>query len=132
MAVPRVILSRDSLRYVCDVLLSDLCNRNVFLHVTTAIARLAKVKENSTVLLDLLCDVVVDLSEQSRNKLNILASCLDTIQSKYNQNSESGSLKASSSSNSSSSSRFSTTSAPSKILIGMLPCGEAGGRQHGR
>jgi len=129
LPVPRVLLRRESLSYICDILLSDLCNKKVFIFVTSTIARLAKVYENSSVLLELLCDVVVDLSDQSTMKLNSLSLSLQQIKAKFDEKAPVSftfsSLKASGSDSESS-------RAVSKIPVTLLPVGESGGRQHDR
>jgi hypothetical protein len=113
--VPRVILKKECLGHLCDTLLSDACNRKIFINITSAISRLAKINENNLILLELLFDVIIDLSQQSQKKLEYLLSCLLKIKSSnlFQENEK-------------------KTKSLSRISASLLPCGESGGRQHDR
>merc|ERR1719223_237545 len=62
VAVPRVVLARDALSSLCDVLLSDLCSKKIFSNVISAISRLSKIPQNNSVLLELIFDIIVELA----------------------------------------------------------------------
>lgn len=81
-------------------------------------------RENSSVLLDLLGEVVLDLADQSRAKLDSLTSKLLVENSSPVDPS---SLKADGEPKSPQSPK--KVSVPAAVI---LPCGEAGGRQHDR
>jgi len=155
VAVPKVIVSKDSLGYLCDVLLNDLCNKRVLLNITSVISRLSKVPSNLTLLLELIADVIVDLADQSQAKLENLTSSLKQIQQKY-EVFQREKVKASSGSNIDASARATTAStkiggmevsagspqrasrngaapnAKKTLPTTLLPLGESGSKQHER
>ena len=63
--VPHVTMSRPSLRCLCDVLLSDLCTREVFDQVVSSITRLSRVSMNQDILIDVIVEVSSDLTSLS-------------------------------------------------------------------
>lgn len=81
-------------------------------------------RENSSVLLDLLGEVVLDLADQSRVKLDSLT-C--KLLAESSSPVDPSSLKADGEPRSPSSPK--KVSVPAAVI---LPCGEAGGRQHDR
>lgn len=70
VAIPSVVLGREALSQICDVLLSDLCSTKVFQLITNIISRLSKVSSNSLAFTELLRDVIVDLAEQTKSRLS--------------------------------------------------------------
>jgi len=76
--VPVVGMEKESLRSLCDVLLSDYCTKEIFDRVTAAISRLAKIKANQNIICDLLVEVTQDLALQSQGKLEGVFSSLST------------------------------------------------------
>ena len=113
MAVPHVGMSRASLRCLCEVLLSDICTKQVSENINAAISRLAIVHANRTVLTDLIAEVVVDLAAQSENKLVMFLNSLLAVRRKKGREGSGSSITSRSSANE-------------------LPLGEAGGRYHER
>eukprot|EP00602_Paraphysomonas_sp_CaronLab_P004577 CAMPEP_0185036162 /NCGR_PEP_ID=MMETSP1103-20130426/28714_1 /TAXON_ID=36769 /ORGANISM="Paraphysomonas bandaiensis, Strain Caron Lab Isolate" /LENGTH=4103 /DNA_ID=CAMNT_0027573585 /DNA_START=26 /DNA_END=12337 /DNA_ORIENTATION=+ len=74
--VPSVCLSRSTLRSLCDALLNELCTKEVFDHVISAISRLAHVKENRTILMEVVIEVLVDLGTVSHARMQHVLSHL--------------------------------------------------------
>jgi hypothetical protein len=70
--VPCVNMSKTSLRFLCEVLLSDTCTKNVTDNINAAISRLSIVRANRNVLTELIAEVVVDLASLSQGKLKVL------------------------------------------------------------
>jgi len=155
LPVPRVVLSKESLRFLCDVLLNDNCSKRVLGNVTSTISRLSKVYSNHSQLLELIVDVIIDLADQSHFKLEVLAASLQQIHVKYTQAQKEkgqekatvasgtpgkgrpGSLKVSgdeagSSSPMRASASSSAMAAKSALPTSLLPLGESGGKQHER
>ena len=106
-------MSRASLRCLCEVLLSDICTKQVSENINAAISRLAIVHANRTVLTDLIAEVVVDLAAQSENKLVMFLNSLLAVRRKKGREGSGSSITSRSSANE-------------------LPLGEAGGRYHER
>lgn len=67
--IPPVIMDRDSLAVMCDVLQSDLCNGKVLRALTHTLGRIAKFSSNARIIIELICDALGDVS--SRTKISI-------------------------------------------------------------
>ena len=80
--VPPVGMSKASLRFLCEVLLSDTCTKSISDNINAAISRLAIVRANRTVLTELIAEVVVDLAAQSQSKLDAFLSSLLIVRRK--------------------------------------------------
>lgn len=80
--VPPVGMSKASLRFLCEVLLSDTCTKSISDNINAAISRLAIVRANRTVLTELIAEVVVDLAAQSQSKLDTFLSSLLIVRRK--------------------------------------------------
>jgi hypothetical protein len=80
--VPAVGMSKASLRFLCEVLLSDTCTKSISDNINAAISRLAIVRANRTVLTELIAEVVVDLAAQSQSKLDAFLSSLLLVRKK--------------------------------------------------
>ena len=80
--VPAVGMSKASLRFLCEVLLSDTCTKSISDNINAAISRLAIVRANRTVLTELIAEVVVDLAAQSQSKLDTFLSSLLIVRRK--------------------------------------------------
>jgi hypothetical protein len=128
VVVPFVGMTKNSLRYLCDVLLSDICTKSVFDNINAAISRLAIVPANRSVLTDLIAEVVGDLGAQSQSRLEGLSVSLQVVKSRQNgkESGKSAGLGAAASSSSSG------LTAAFRASANELPLGEAGGRQHER
>jgi hypothetical protein len=74
--VPAVPLSKSSLKALCDALMSEFCTKEVFDHIISAISRLACVKENCSVLMEVLVEVILDLSLLSSSRIQTVVSHL--------------------------------------------------------
>jgi hypothetical protein len=72
--VPAVPLSKASLKSLCDALMSEFCSKEVFDHIISAISRLAYVKENCSILMEVLVEVVLDLSLLSSSRIQTVIS----------------------------------------------------------
>jgi hypothetical protein len=140
--VPKVVLSKEALGYLCDVLLNDMCTKRVLLNVTSVISRLSRVGPNHALLLELIADVVVDLAQQSQVKLQGFVDTLKRIhethaatkQTKAKSEEKGGSGKVGGLVPSSTS-PFRAFRAPApKIALpsSLLPLGESGAKQHER
>lgn len=101
-----------------------LAHCTVFFDRNKLIVLIRQVRENSSVLLELLGEVVLDLADQSRIKLDSLT-CKLLAESSGPV--DPSSLKADGVDSASPTSK--KVSVPAAV---MLPCGEAGGRQHDR
>lgn len=148
LAVPRVILSREALGHLCDVLLNDLCSKRVLSNVTSTISRLSKIYQNHSLLLELIVDVIVDLADQSQYKLDTLTETLQQVRSKYLATNKPlpkpkaatdsparvkvVSLKMSADEVSSPAKGSHATAATSALPTSLLPLGESGSKQHER
>jgi hypothetical protein len=75
-------MSKASLRFLCEVLLSDTCTKSISDNINAAISRLAIVRANRTVLTELIAEVVVDLAAQSQSKLDAFLSSLLLVRKK--------------------------------------------------
>ena len=75
-------MSKASLRFLCEVLLSDTCTKSISDNINAAISRLAIVRANRTVLTELIAEVVVDLAAQSQSKLDTFLSSLLIVRRK--------------------------------------------------
>jgi E3 ubiquitin-protein ligase HUWE1 len=111
VVIPQVQLAQESLSQLCDVLLSDVCNHKIFTSITNTISRLAKIRTNNFYLLELLNDVIVDLAEQSKWKLNEFGEYLSSL---HIENSST------------------TTSVTDKQSPPLIPLGEYGSKQYER
>ena len=80
--VPAVGMNKASLRFLCEVLLSDTCTKSISDNINAAISRLAIVRANRTVLTELIAEVVVDLAAQSQSKLDAFLSSLLLVRKK--------------------------------------------------
>eukprot|EP01038_Epipyxis_sp_PR26KG_P005357 gene5357-7431_t len=137
--IPRVELNRESLTYLCEVLISDICSQNVFVFVTSTISRLAKVSKNSVILLGLIYDVIIDLASQSQSKLDNLLSSLVGIRSTYHNSLANTVTNPHEKSNVNiinlkmpSDVNVSSENQPVEIPTSLLPLGEAGSKYHER
>lgn len=152
LPVPRVVLSREALGYLCDVLLNDLCSKRVLSNITSAISRLSKIYQNHSQLIELIVDVIADLADQSQIKLDALGDTLKQVHSKYTANHKAqppkpkaaidsparvkaSSLKMSADEVSSpvkGSQGGASSSASAALPTSLLPLGESGSKQHER
>jgi E3 ubiquitin-protein ligase HUWE1 len=78
--IPNIIICRDSLRALCDVLLNDYCSKKVFAFVTSSISRLTKVQKNNNNLTELIVEVTLDLSSQSHSRMLSFLTYLSQIE----------------------------------------------------
>jgi hypothetical protein len=124
VAVPAVVISRQALMNLCDILLSDMCSQRVFSDVTTIISRLTVTPANREVLLTLLVSVAEDLTEQSTSKLRALSTTLNQIHQDNNPIVKIASPKATLQSPT----NLATSKAHSNLSL--IPTFELGGRQH--
>lgn len=77
-------MSKASLRFLCEVLLSDTCTKNVTDNINAAISRLSIVRANRNVLTELIAEVVVDLASLSQGKLKVLLTSLLAVKKRKN------------------------------------------------
>ena len=80
MRIPYLKMARGPLRSICEVLVNSNCNKKIFDHIMSAIIRLAKIDSNKAILVEILTEVVVDLSENSIAKLMKLHEHLKGLQ----------------------------------------------------
>jgi hypothetical protein len=135
VVVPFVGMTKNSLGYLCDVLLSDICTKSVFDNINAAISRLAIVPANRSVLTNLIAEVVGDLGAQSQSRLEVLLVSLQAVKSRQNgkESGKSAGLGVGSASlGAAASSSSSGLTAAFRASANELPLGEAGGRQHER
>ena len=83
--VPKVILTKPTLRCLCDIFLSELCSREVFDQVVTAIIRLARVPANHTVLINVIVEVSSDLAVVSLSSIENILGQLNAINVEYSK-----------------------------------------------
>jgi E3 ubiquitin-protein ligase HUWE1 len=70
--VPAVPLPKSSLKALCDALMSEFCTKEVFDHIISTISRLACVRENCCVLMEVLVEVILDLSLLSSSRIQTM------------------------------------------------------------
>ena len=80
--VPPVGLSRTTLRCLCDALLNEACTKEVFDHVISTISRLAYVKCNRSILMEVVVEVLVDLAAVSCSRMQDIAAHLKAAKGK--------------------------------------------------
>ena len=102
--VPSVIISKVALRSLCDGLMNEHCTKEVFDHILSSITRLAYVKENCTVLIDVLVEVLIDLSSVSDSRMQTILTHI------HNNNNNSSTL--------------------SQQIVLTIPLGEIGSQDH--
>jgi len=133
VVVPRVALSKQSLQTLCDVLLSDSCQKSsVLTNITHAISRLSKISSNHRQLIELMSELIIELAEESNFKLRSLADILVSIRANHDVGQPTKQRSAVAAVVS-----LKLSSQPevcSRVVLPttLLPLGEAGGRQHDR
>jgi E3 ubiquitin-protein ligase HUWE1 len=77
--IPYLVLKREPLKAISEIFIHENCNREIFNHLTSIISRLSKINHNRLALIEILSDIIVELSTISISRLSKLLSSLDNM-----------------------------------------------------